>query len=115
MDQIEAHVRHIWDLYEKGDVEGYLAGFAPDAVLVPLAAGGREIHGHEQLRAYMAEQREERVVVQAVAHRFEVDGDQVTVRGSIRVRTPRAMSERRTAWRFTVRDGLVVRAEALAA
>ena len=66
------------------------------------------LRGAEQVTAYYRKADEEGVSVKARAKSFEVDGDSVVVRGSVRVVRPdRSFAETKLLFIYHFRDGLI--------
>jgi ketosteroid isomerase-like protein len=104
-------VRRSIDAYNRGDVDGLLSGWAPDAVLDWSNSRGfdaRVFRGHDEIRAFI-----ERFIGSFESARIELIGDLVEVdeglvvaenvtylrgRGGIEV-------EARSAWLIVVREG----------
>jgi len=66
------------------------------------------LRGAEQVMAYYRKADQEGVSVKARAKSFEVDGDSVVVRGSVRVVRPdRSFAETKLLFTYHFRDGLI--------
>jgi 3-mercaptopropionate dioxygenase len=95
------------------DIDGLLRLYDPDIEFMPLTgtrvdSGG--YHGHDGVRAYLAEAAELWDVMEPEGHSFTETGDTVIVAGHCRVRgrLSGAESDPACAWVIRVRDGLIV-------
>ena len=69
---------------------------------------GELLHGKDEVRDFFAKTRDEGFGITLRTRGFDVDGDTVVVRGSIRVARPDAsFAEANVRWLFRFRDGLV--------
>ena len=104
------------DAFNRGDIEGVLADFAPDFEYVAAGAipGVGGVHrGPDGYRRFMEAFWDEFDDACLMAHEFTEAGDQVLVSLTVRGRGKRSGAE--TTWTFwqlwTLRDGMVVRGQ----
>jgi ketosteroid isomerase-like protein len=80
----------------------------PDCRFRPASAGGRVLQGHDEIRAYFSEPREDQGTVSVHPRRFAEHTDEVVVTGSMRVLRPEGgFAESQVSWTYRFRDGLV--------
>lgn len=79
-----------------------------DCVFRPYSAGGRELCGHNEVRAYFRDAAAAGTSIRVTARSFEERGDEVIVSGSTRVGRPGGgFAESQICWIYRFRDGLV--------
>lgn len=110
-DNVEL-VRRCFAAYSAWDVESLLRIYHPDVELLPLTGTQVETggyHGHDGVRAYMAEAKELWEVLAPDGHHFRDLGDRIVVVGTCRVRGRLSGAESNPvcAWVMDVRDGLI--------
>src|SRR5687767_7674563 len=86
-------VRDMWTAWERHGLEGMLAMVPPDVEWRPVAAGGKVLRGNDEIRAFWDREQAAGKREQAVAYRFEQDGDCVLVSGSLRQFAPHGWSD----------------------
>ena len=90
--------------HENVELHSYLARGAAR----PGEAEDEVIHGREQVMAFLRRTTDAGVSIRARARSFEVEGDSVVVRGSIRVVRPDgSFAETKLRWSYRFRDGLI--------
>jgi ketosteroid isomerase-like protein len=121
-DHRAVQVREMWRAYARGGVDAMLACVDDDVEWMPFAAGGRVLHGSEELRDYHAGltgrgERHEPTVYAVEAH-----GDAIVLTGALRVLRDGRLIESQIAWvysfsgeRLASAAGYGSRAEALRA
>ena len=105
-------VKTLWRVYEE---EGHDAGV--DAMLDSChagaefrfyAAGGRVLHGGDELRDFYREQRAAGATVEASPYDFREEGESVVVTGWVRVgRESGSLADAQVRWIYSFRDGLI--------
>ncbi len=89
-------------------VEALLSCAHEDCVFRPFSAGAPELHGHAEVRAHFRRAAQASGTIEVRPQRFEENGDEVVVSGSIRVLRPGGgFAESQIRWIYTFRDGLV--------
>lgn len=112
----------MWHSYTSDGLDAFLAHCGDDVEWVPHGAGGRVLHGSEELRAFYAasaalgERREPTI------YSVEEFGENVLLTGALRVVRRGQLTESQLAWIYHFRDGRLrsatsyaTRAEALRA
>ena len=102
-------------MYERIAADGVLAGIEEmlsfcheDVEMRPYAGQDELLRGQEQIREFFRTTIESGYRPQLRPKSFEVVGDSVVVRGSIRlVRPDASFAETKVSWTFHFRDGLV--------
>jgi ketosteroid isomerase-like protein len=111
-DPAIAVVRSLWRAFERGGVEGVIDATDPDVVWMPFSGGGKPLRGHDDLREFWRNLRDEGAELRAHADSFERIGDCVVVSGRLRVQSWTSVSDQELVWAFHVAKGRVRRAEA---
>ena len=89
-------------------VEALLSCAHEDCVFRPFSTGAPELHGHAEVRAHFRRAAQTGGTIEVRPKRFEENGDEVVVSGSIRVLRPGGgFAESQIRWIYTFRDGLV--------
>lgn len=92
-------------------VDSLLARAHEDAIFAPYAAGGQELRGRDEARAFFREGMAAGGSMIVRAQTFEEQGDEVVVSGSIRlVHAAGGFAESQVRWTYRFRDGLVAEA-----
>jgi ketosteroid isomerase-like protein len=109
-------VKGLWRDLERGGVdaamESMLSLCHEDAELRPYVAGGRTLHGADEVRDYFREIEAGGDTLHASPWSFEEIGDDIVVAGSIRVqRGDGSIADAQVSWTFRFRDGLIGRAD----
>jgi ketosteroid isomerase-like protein len=90
--------------HENVELHSYLARGAAR----PGEAGDEVIRGREEVLAFLRRTTDEGVSIRARARSFEVKGDSVVVRGSVRVVRPDgSFAETKLSYSYHFRDGLI--------
>jgi ketosteroid isomerase-like protein len=103
-------VKDLWTTWERQGLEAMLALVPDDVEWSPLSGGGVVLRGTDEVRDFWARQESEGHREQAVAYRFDEEGDCVLVSGSLRQFAPHGWSDSQPLWGFFFRDGLLRRA-----
>jgi len=114
MPKVEV-VRAAWEAYAAGDVEGAFQFLSPAITWYPAAdhPGARSHHGHDELRAWLAEIATAFSTYRMTVLGFQDLGDYVLAHGLLYAEQDGApVIDRVTVWRCTVEDGLIVRVDA---
>jgi len=75
----------------------------------PYTADGRVLRGTDEVRRFFAEAVEDGTRIKSRAHAFTREGDEIAVRGSIRVTRPDgSFAEAQVRWYHRFRDGRIV-------
>jgi ketosteroid isomerase-like protein len=106
-------VRRSFEAIRAWDIDALLQLYHPEIEFMPLTGtrvDGGGYHGHEGVRAYLAEAEELWDVLAPEANAAEDFGHCVVVAGHCRVRgrSSGAESDPVCAWAIAVRDGLIV-------
>ncbi|MGH2742694.1 MAG: nuclear transport factor 2 family protein, partial [Thermoleophilaceae bacterium] len=89
-------------------IERLLSKAHADFVFRPYLAGEAVLHGVHEVRAFFREQHAAGTSLTLRATSFEERGDEVVVKGSIRlVRPGGGFSESQLSWTYRFRDGLL--------
>jgi ketosteroid isomerase-like protein len=102
-------------VYDRIAAEGAVAGIEElltfcheDVEMRPYAGQGELLRGHDQIREFFRTSIESGFRPQLRAKAFQVSGDSVVVRGSIRlIRPDGSFAETNISWNYHFRDGLV--------
>ena len=113
-------VESIWEAFNEGGVDAMLRYVDDDVDWLPYAAGGRVLHGSEELRAFYAEAAVRGERHEPTLYEIEVRGDAVVLTGALRVVGHGQLTESQLAWVYTFSGerlvsaaGFASRAEAL--
>jgi ketosteroid isomerase-like protein len=109
-------VRHATDAFNRGDLEAFLANFAPEAEWHPPGQFVDEdvYRGHAELKRFWAEVREDLEELSTSVSEIRAVGDDkvfVAAVGAGRGKRSEARFEQPLWYVMTVRDGLIVRVE----
>jgi ketosteroid isomerase-like protein len=96
-----------------GDIRRVCSLLHPDIQAVSAVDG--TLRGVDAVREYLGGQATTGHRTEVMAHRIEADGDAVVAYGRVRVVNGGALADSPAAWRFVVRDGVVVSIEPMAA
>ena len=92
----------------EASVESLLRCSHPDCEFRPYAGHGRVLHGAEEVREFFADRPSGGATYAVRAQSFEEVGDEVVVRGSLRVGRPGGgFAETQVRWSYRFRDGLI--------
>lgn len=110
-----ALLRQCWERYEHdGQAAGEEALFEiahPDITFRLQAAGDREIHGLDELRAHLKALAERSTVVEARAFEIRAEGEEVHVRAGLRVKRPEGIADDQIIYVYSFEGDLVTRLE----
>jgi hypothetical protein len=116
-----AAIKKIWDVLEADgplaaaeelmrvshddvELQSYVAGRAG----APGGGDPEVLHGRDEVMAFLRKATDEGVSIKASARSFELEGDSVVVRGSVRVVRPDgSFAETKLRWVYRFRDGLI--------
>jgi len=102
-----AAIRELFRAFETGGLESVIDITDPDVTWYPSTAGGRELRGHDALRAHFQALAAHGVELHARMDELEELDDAVLVRGSLRVERWGALSESTVVWLYRLSDGRV--------
>jgi hypothetical protein len=108
-----ALIRRLFDKMETNDLasaaEELIEHSAEGVVFEPHAAGGKEIRGHEALRAFWSSFAEEGRQIRAGAYSIAEEGDTVVVTGWVRTIDEGRLADTQARWvyRFDDEDKVV--------
>jgi ketosteroid isomerase-like protein len=105
-----ALARQIFDWFDKGDTDAFLATLHPDVEAHPSIGDGRVLEGREAVSEWMAGFMTH-AEIEARPLDYELQGDCVIVRGYLRHRDGRTLAESQVFWVYQFRDGQIVRME----
>jgi ketosteroid isomerase-like protein len=105
-------IKNAFRLFEEegmeAGVEGLLSICHPHCEFRPYSATGQVLHSPEETRAFFLENGGLSGSLRVRSQRFEEEGDQVIVSGSVRVHHESGgFSETQVRWIYRFRDGLV--------
>jgi ketosteroid isomerase-like protein len=108
----EETVRLIFEARNAGDIRRVYSLMHPDIEFVSIVDGA--MHGRDAVRDYLGSQQNGHRT-EVMAHRIEAQGDEVIAYGRVRVVDGGALADSPAAWRFVVREGVVVSVAPIAA
>jgi hypothetical protein len=116
-----AAIQKVWELLETGgplaaaealmlisheDVE--LHSYVARRAAPPGVVAAEVMHGREEVMAFLRKATDDGVSIKASAKSFELEGDSVVARGSVRVVRPDgSFAETKLSWRYRFREGLI--------
>jgi ketosteroid isomerase-like protein len=106
-------VRLIFEARNAGDIRRVCSLMHPDVEAVSAVNG--TLRGVDAIRSYLAGQEVNGHRTEVMAHRIEARGDEVVAYGRVRIVDGGALTDSPAAWRFVVRDGVVVSVAPMAA
>jgi anti-sigma B factor antagonist len=98
-------VRELWARFERDGVEAALGLVDADVVYLLQLAGGRVLHGSNEVRALFAEFEAAGVSLEARLDTLEQRGDAVIASGTVRTQRPDGLQEAQYHWVFHFADG----------
>ena len=98
-------VRELWARFERDGIEAALGLVDEDVVYLLQLAGGRVLHGSDEVRALFAEAERQGVSLDARLDALESRGDAVIASGSVRIQRPDGLSEAQYHWVFHFAGG----------
>jgi ketosteroid isomerase-like protein len=117
-----AVARRLFDAFEKGGTDAIVGLLHPDVRARPGIDGAPMLEGRVAVVEWWADMERRGTEIEARPLAFELQGDVVIVRGYLRHRNGRALSENQVFWLYEIHDGLITlmeshpsRAAALAA
>jgi hypothetical protein len=108
---LTAFVRELWEAYDRHGIEAMLERVPDDVVWQPVAAGGEPMRTKDELRDFWTRLEAAGGREQAVAYRYEQEGECVLVSGSLRQFGPHGWSDSQPLWVFFFREGRLCRAQ----
>jgi ketosteroid isomerase-like protein len=106
-----ALARQLFDSISRGDPEAMRAMLHPNVHAAPTIGGASSLDGPDAVMDWWRGLTGADTEFEARPLDYEVSGDCVIVRGYLRHRANRVLSERLTYWLYEIRDGLIVRME----
>jgi len=104
-DDLVAQVQAVWEAYARGGVEAMLEVVDDDVEWQPHQAGGRVLHGAEEMRAFWAERVTAGERMEPTVYDLQRHGDCVVMTGALRVLSHGRLTESQLAWVYTFDDG----------
>jgi len=104
-DDLVAQVQSLWDAYARDGLEGMLSVVDDDVDWRPHQAGGRVLHGSEEMRAFYAERKMAGERMEPTVYDLERVGDSVVLTGALRVVSQGRLTESQLAWVYTFDNG----------
>jgi ketosteroid isomerase-like protein len=105
-----ALARQVFEWFERGDMDAYLATLHPDVQAHPSVDGAPTLQGKEAVSEWMAGfMAHAELEVRPLD--YEVSGSCVIIRGYLRHRDGRTLSESQLFWVCEFRDGQIIRME----
>jgi ketosteroid isomerase-like protein len=103
-----ALIHRLFEYMEKDDLPGaaeeLLRHSAEDVVFEPHAAHGRELRGHDELRAFWARLEEQGLQVRAGAYSISEEGDSVVISGWVRTIDEGRLADTQSRWVYRFND-----------
>jgi ketosteroid isomerase-like protein len=106
-----ALARQVFAWFTDRDVESFASVLAPDVTAHPSIEGAPLLRGRDAVTRWWRELISADREVEARPLEFEAHGDCVVVRGYLRHRSGRTLSESQAFWLYEIRDGQIVRME----
>lgn len=100
-------VHRMWNAFLGGEIDDMLASARPDATWGPCLGEQRQMHTHEEVRAFVEEVLAEGRYVDPRAYGVEPYGGGLMVKGTLRVRGPRGSHETDAFWVFCFEDSQI--------
>ena len=95
----------MWSAYAAKGLEAFLAYCDDDVEWLPHGAGGRVLHGSDELRAFFATQEAKGERREPTIYTVEELGDTVLLTGALRIVRRGQLTESQLAWVYQFRDG----------
>jgi anti-anti-sigma factor len=108
-------VRELWTRFEREGVEAALGLVDEDVVYLLQLAGGRVLHGSDEVRALFADVERQGVSFEAHLDALESRGDAVVASGTVRLQRPEGPREDQYHWVFHFAGGRLRRLSVYAA
>ena len=106
-----ALVRQVFELFSRGDWDTVVSMLAPDVQAKPSIFQAPHLVGRDAVARWWTQMPALEADVEARPLDFEAVGDCVLVRGYLRHRDGRTLSESQMYWLYEMRGGLIVRME----
>jgi ketosteroid isomerase-like protein len=106
-----AFARQIFSWFAENDIESFMGALAPDVKARPSIDGAPVLTGRDAVAKWLTEFMSGDGELEARPLDFEAQGSCVVVRGYLRHRSGRTLSENQVYWLYEIRDGLIVRME----
>jgi hypothetical protein len=104
--------RQVFGWFTEHDMDAFLSALHPDIQASPSIAGGCVLHGRDAVIRWLSELVDLGEEVELRPLDFEQRGDCVLVRGYVRHREGRALTENQVYWVCEIHHRQVVRVEA---
>ena len=108
---LAAFVRELWVTYERHGLDAMLELVPDDVRWQPVAAGDEVIRSKPELREFWSRLEASGAREQAVAYRYDQEGDCVLVTGSLRQFGPQGWSDSQPLWVYFFSGGRLTRAQ----
>jgi ketosteroid isomerase-like protein len=106
------HVRRLWEAFAHGGIDEVVELVDDGVEWRPYGAGGRVLHGAEDLRDYMERRAAQGDRIEAEVYSYEEYGECVLASGHLRIRTSEGMTDTQLHWLYTFAGDRLVRFEA---
>jgi anti-anti-sigma factor len=93
-------VRELWARFERDGIEAALGLVDEDVVYLFQLAGGKVLHGTEEVRELFADFKRQGVSLEARLDSLESRGDAVVASGTVRMEGPNGLQEAQYHWVF---------------
>ena len=104
-DDLVAQVQTVWEAYARGGIDAVLEIVDDDVEWQPHQAGGRVLHGSEEVRAFYAGRETAGERMEPTVYDLQRYGDCVVMTGALRVLSHGRLTESQLAWVYTFSDG----------
>jgi anti-sigma B factor antagonist len=98
-------VRELWARFERDGIEAALGLVDEDVVYLLQLAGGRVLHGSDEVRRLFADFKARGVALEARLDTLEQRGEAVVASGTVRMHRPDGLQEAQYHWVFHFADG----------
>jgi anti-anti-sigma factor len=98
-------VRELWTRFERDGIDAALRLVDEDVIYLLQLAGGRVLHGSDDVRALFADVERQGVSFDTRLDALESRGDAVIARGTVRIQRPDGLREGQYHWVFYFADG----------
>lgn len=106
-----ALARQVFEWFKEGEMQALYDALHPDVQAHPSIAGGPVLDGREAVADWFDAFAAGRGELEARPLDYEVSGNCVIVRGYLRHRDGRTLSESQVYWLYEIRDGQIARME----
>jgi ketosteroid isomerase-like protein len=107
--QVLEQARCMFELFERGDVDGLLPYVDPDVEVRPRGMPREVYRGHEGVRQLFADSHDHGRESTLTIDQYVASGDRVAVLGRIRVRDRQQMADSSAAWVLELGGGKMTR------